>query len=215
MNIFGSILFGLILICSSNGFNDQKFATDLYTQIKDETSNVIFSPMSVQSALSLLMFGASGETKQEIKDAMHYNNSNDELIQSKYETLSATIKASSNFKIANKIYIAHGHSVKPRFNEIATKSFNSEAQTVKFSDSQKSADIINKWVEDQTNNKIKEFVLASALSDNSKMMLVNAIYFKGEWNKQFNSQLTKKASFFTSESNTVEVDMMTKTNVKL
>ena len=205
-----SILLCVVLINLSNCFDDQKFANGLYKQMsKVKSQNLIFSPMSIQTALSLAMFGATGETKQEMKTAMHYENSNDGEIQEKYNTLSATVKASNDLKIANKIYVAQGYSIKQKFNEIAVKSFNSEAQNIDFSKRQEAAGKINKWVEDQTNDKIHNLIAPKSLDANTKMVLVNAVYYKGAWKHRFFTATNLKEQFFLNNENSVEVDMMT------
>ena len=209
MKEFVVFLLCFTLINMSNSFDDHKFATDLYKQInKDDSKSIIFSPMSIQTALSLVMFGSTGDTKQEMKTTMHYGNSNDGDIQQKYKTLSATVKASKDLKIANKIYVAQGQSIKQSFNDVAVKSFNSEAQNVDFAKKEETAGTINKWVEDQTNNKIKNLISPNVLDVDTKMVLVNAIYYKGAWDNQFYESNTKKAQFFLNNEKSVEVDMM-------
>lgn len=71
-----------------------------------------------------------------------------------------------------------------------------------------SAAVINKWVEDQTNDKIKNLISPDALGVDTRMVLVNAIYFKGLWQHQFKKDRTDKAPFYTSETDSVMVDMM-------
>lgn len=107
------------------------------------------------------------------------------------------------------------YSVKKSFNDVATKSFASEAQTLDFSQSQQSASTINGWVEDNTNNKIKDLISADSLGDDTRMVLVNAIYFKGFWTYQFKPSDTFKAPFYLNDQDSVTVDFMkTKKNFK-
>lgn len=101
-----------------------------------------------------------------------------------------------------------GYSVKPTFQEIATNSFNSEAQDVDFAKNQQAAGIINSWVESNTNNKIKDLIKPDSLDSDTRMVLVNAIYFKGFWKHQFDKSLTFKAPFFINEADSVDVDFM-------
>jgi serpin B len=100
------------------------------------------------------------------------------------------------------------YSVKRSFNEVATKSFASEAQSIDFSQSAQSASTINGWVEENTNNKIKDLISADSLGADTRMVLVNAIYFKGFWTYQFDPKATFKAPFYLNEQDTVEVDFM-------
>lgn len=100
------------------------------------------------------------------------------------------------------------YSVRKAFNDVATKSFASEAQTLDFAQSQQSADTINSWVEDKTNNKIKNLIDAGSLDGDTRMVLVNAIYFKGFWTYQFDPKDTFKAPFYLNEQDHVETDFM-------
>jgi serpin B len=100
------------------------------------------------------------------------------------------------------------YSVKKTFNDVATKSFASEAQSLDFSQSAQSAATINGWVESNTNNKIKDLIKSDNLDADTRMVLVNAIYFKGFWTYQFDPKNTYKAPFYLNEVDTVQVDFM-------
>jgi serpin B len=118
-------------------------------------------------------------------------------------------KVSINFfKIANKIYVQNGFTIKPNFNEIATKKFNSEAQSLNFDESVKSAKVINDWVEDCTNGKIKDLVKSDVLNSQTRIVIVNAIYFKGLWEEPFYKSSNIKDKFYLNEQNSVDVDFM-------
>lgn len=99
-------------------------------------------------------------------------------------------------------------SLKRSFKDVATNSFGSEAQTLDFSQNTQSAATINGWVEEHTNNKIKNLIAPSSLNDNTRMVLVNAIYFKGLWANQFDPEDTFKAPFHLNDQETTQVDFM-------
>lgn len=129
--------------------------------------------------------------------------------------LSAAYKSGSPVSIANKVYVKTGYSIKPQFHEIAVKNFNSETESVEFSKSQEAANKINTWVEGKTNNKIKDLISPDSLTTDTRMVLVNAIYFKGLWQNKFRTELTQKADFWTTPTESKKVDMMqTKANFK-
>lgn len=100
------------------------------------------------------------------------------------------------------------YSVKKTFNDVATKSFASEAQTLDFSASAESAATINGWVESNTNNKIKDLIKSDSLDGDTRMVLVNAIYFKGFWTYQFDPKNTFKAPFYLNDQDSVQTDFM-------
>lgn len=112
------------------------------------------------------------------------------------------------FNVANKMYVMENYSIKPSFNAIATKSFNSDAQTVNFADNEVAAGKINKWVEDNTNNKIKDLIKADTLDADTRLVLVNAIYFKGFWTYAFNPKDTFKGPFYLDNEKEVTTDFM-------
>lgn len=109
---------------------------------------------------------------------------------------------------ANKVYVMKNFSVKKSFQDVATKSFASEAQTLDFSHNTEAAGTINGWVEEHTNNKIKDLIKADSLDADTRMVLVNAIYFKGFWTYQFDPKNTFKAPFYLNDVDSVQVDFM-------
>jgi serpin B len=100
------------------------------------------------------------------------------------------------------------YSVKKSFNEVAKKCFASEAQSLDFTQIKESASAINHWVEDQRNHEIKELIKAESLDGKTRMVLVNAVYFKGMWTYPFNREHTHKVSFYLNEEDFVSVDFM-------
>lgn len=109
---------------------------------------------------------------------------------------------------ANKIYVKTDCDLSATFDEIARNSFYSEVEQVDFEDSQNAAKIINVWVEEMTMEKIKDLISPSDLNSNTRMVLVNAIYFKGKWEHKFNPSRTKKQSFYLNQNQEIYVDMM-------
>lgn len=164
--------------------------------------------MSIQTAVSFAMFGASGETEAEMKNALKYAATPKETLAKNFQQLTESFEKTKGLKVANKLYLMKGFSVQGKFNEIATKSFKSEAESVDFSKNQESAKSINQWVESKTNNKIKDLISPDALDSMTRLVLVNAIYFKGTWVYQFDPNQTFKGPFYLNEKDTVDVDFM-------
>jgi len=192
----------------SKAAND--FAIDSYTEAtKGQEGSFIFSPASIQQAVTLASFGAAGATKADMLRGLKYpsNYSSDEIAKNCQE-LNENVKKSNYLKIANKVYLMKDYTAKETFNQIAHKSFSSESQSLDFSQSDQSAHTINQWVEDHTNNKIKDLIEASSLNSDTRMVLVNAIYFKGFWTHQFDPKNTFKGPFYLNDHDTVTVDYM-------
>lgn len=186
------------------------FAAELYQKtIEGKSGNVIISPASVQSAVTLAMFGANGDTKAEMLSGMKYPAGfGDEAIAKNFEVFTENVKKTNGLKIANKVYVMKNYSVKKTFQDVATKSFASEAQSLDFAKNVESSNTINAWVEDNTNNKIKDLIKPDMLTVDTRMVLVNAIYFKGFWTYQFSPNDTFKAPFYLNEQDSVQVDFM-------
>ena len=98
--------------------------------------------------------------------------------------------------------------VKPEFVTLLKDNFNSEVQELNFAKNKESAETINQWVSDKTKEKIKDLIQMDDLDEKTRMVLVNAIYFKGKWLNQFVSKQTYKADFYLANGSTQKVDMM-------
>lgn len=174
------------------------------------SGNLIYSPYSVAVALALACQGARGPTFEEMRTKMHLTGDQSaiaELFSTSQTELTKNIgKATLN--VANKVYLKEGWTLKPEFQEVAVKKFNSEAESINFANSVPAAANINGWVEGKTNNKIKDLIKSDSLDQDTRLVLVNAIYFKGNWQHQFKKEATRKEPFWTSEDKSVDVDMM-------
>lgn len=155
------------------------------------------------------MFGAGGETRAEMLKGLKYPSGySDENVAKNFQAFTEAVRKTNGLKIANKIYVQKAYTPKQKFRDIATKSFNSDAQSLDFGDNEVSAKTINDWVENATNNKIKDLISKDSLSSDTRMVLVNAIYFKGMWTYQFDPSSTYRAPFYTNDDDSVDVDFM-------
>lgn len=159
-------------------------------------------------AVGLALMGARGQTADEMTAGLKLSGHQREGIAAGFHELLEPFQNSPMLKIANKVYAMKNYHVKADFNEIATKQFHSEAETLNFVDNVGSASTINQWVEGKTNHLIKDLISADSLNSDTRMVLVNAIYFKGLWTHQFPKHNTHKAPFYTSETDSFEVDTM-------
>jgi serpin B len=165
--------------------------------------NVILSPFSISTCLSLVAMGATGKTAEEIISVLKYNGLAREELAENYKTILASLSDAKSLKIANKVYLQQKYSLHPKFNELATKHFYSEAELLDFAKNVEAAKSINDWVELKTNNKIKDLIKPDLLDDLTRMVLVNAIHFKGTWVHQFDKDRTHPMPFWTSVSESV------------
>lgn len=108
----------------------------------------------------------------------------------------------------NKIYVENGFGINPEFLEVATNDFSSGVENVNFGETEKTAGKINQWVEGQTNGKIKDLISPDLLNELTRVVLVNALYFKGQWLHPFKEGETKLLDFHKTNTETVQVDTM-------
>lgn len=111
--------------------------------------------------------------------------------------------------LANKIYVKEGLNMKKSFQGTLTDKFLAEAESIAF-DKPDAADTINQWCKDKTNQKIDKLIQPSDLKETTRLILLNAIYFKGAWKNPFRPSSTKKTPFYINKDETIEVDMMYK-----
>nr|XP_034181377.1 serine protease inhibitor 3/4-like isoform X11 [Osmia lignaria] len=192
----------------SEGIN--QFSSSLFQCVLEENhGNIIMSPLSAAVVLAMAAFGARGETEKQLKKALHIP-SPDTLGTSGYQSL---IDDLNNVKVAklllaNKVFAAEKFSVKPAYIELTEKYFHSVTQLVNFAKSEEAANTINTWVKQNTNDRIKEIVNPGDLNSMTAMVLVNAVYFKGQWQDKFDPQNTEERPFHVDENTVKNVSTM-------
>lgn len=192
----------------------QTFACDLYEQIQSaikEDRNIVISPLSVHMAMTVLLNGAFGLTAKELARALKLGDTSSTIVSNEFEAVLRSL--TGYFQLANKIYIPESYKFKTTFQTIAESQFDSETQVVDFKESEDAADKINAWFTYKTSERIKKIVSPDFLDETTKLVLVNAVYFKGLWEHQFDVDRTKLKPFFNSETDSVEVSMMHKSAV--
>jgi serpin B len=186
-----------------------KFCGELYSKIVEgRQGNVVVSPLSIQTALTLAYFGASGETANEIKVALKLDQISKENIAELYREFISEFKKNDGFKMATKVAVKKDCTVKPSFNEVAIKSFDSEIEAMDFSNTAESTKAVNDWVAEKTENKIQDLLTPDFIDSMTAMILVNAIYFKGDWVHQFLPSSNIEREFYLNETDFVNVVFM-------
>lgn len=156
--------------------------------------------------------GAKNETAKQLKDLLHISSLSDEQIfelnQKYLSNINQNLGSDVTINTANKIYPMQGFDVKKEYLDVLSKNFHSDVQAVDFAKSSESASTINQWVAEKTREKIKNLISPDALNCDTRMVLVNAIYFKGNWMNKFDSNLTQKVDFTDINGKVSQVDMM-------
>lgn len=176
-----------------------------------DDSNVFLSPMSLSIALGMLRNGAEGDTKTEIETAIKLNGLSDDVINSYYKIMQTTLPkmdAKTDLNIANSIWYKEGFTVKPSFLKTNTDYFSAYIKALDFNNQKMALDTINGWCSKKTNNLIPKVL--NEIDPDARMFLMNAVYFKGTWAKQFNPQSTQDHPFTNEKNQTSTVKMMMK-----
>ena len=154
---------------------------NLITSLLD-SSNVFYSPYSIFVALSMCQAGSRKNTELQLKKVLNFKNlSNDEIHKANFELHNHlnSLGDQISLNIANKIFQRNSYKIHKEFIDLLKKFYKSDAQGLDFSNPAASAKVINDWVATQTNNKIQNLVPETVITDLTKLILVNAIYFKG------------------------------------
>jgi len=183
-------------------------------QNDDYDSNVVLSPMSIHFALSMLQRGAHGTTKQKIRKFMNLNEELEDVdIDTANRILLKTYASKAkqfneSVELANLLVVDEELDINEVFVKKLEEFYFSNIKEVDFSQPEESARLINNWVANKTENLIKEFLSPDAISDDSRLVLLNAIYFKANWMKSFNKFDTYSQVFDINQEKQLNVDMM-------
>lgn len=193
------------LLSSSN-----QFCFDYFALLSQQTpaQNIMFSPFSANAALSMLIHGADGETKQQIKNALRIASLSDDSIKSSFKSLKEYLLQTDNsvtLNIANSVWARKELTVAPDFKATLSNFYQADISSLDFIDPQ-SVNTINGWVSRQTNNKIPTII--DKISPDAVMFLINAVYFNADWKTKFDPTLTRKSLFTKDDQSTITVDMM-------
>lgn len=196
-------------LCKAN----TPFALDLFKSLgdKNKTANMFFSPMSISSALSMVLLGARGDTANQMTECLKLKDCKD--VHSSFGTLLQELNkpnwSNSTLCVANKLYGESSNKFVKEFLEGTRKFYDSEVEAVDFfNKAEKARNQINCWVEEKTQGKIKNLLAKDAVNSFTKLVLVNAVYFKAHWQKTFHEGLTHDATFRVNKYETQTVKMM-------
>jgi serpin B len=130
------------------------------------------------------------------------------LNESFHTSMNALASENVALEMANKIYPKKGYELNQQYIEVVRKNFKSDIEPVNYDNASEAAGIINSWVAQKTQNKIKDLISPDAIDGLTRIILVNAIYFKGTWVNKFDEHNTSPHDFHLTNSAKVKVDMM-------
>jgi serine protease inhibitor len=187
------------------------FGFDLFQKLHEQlpNDNVFISPNSVATALAMTLNGAAGETEEDMQQTLKLQDWTLADMNAAYRytlPLLPNLDNNVDMAIANAIYHDQNYPVYPAFLELNQTNFYSPAEALNFRDPA-SVDIINGWVNDNTNGLIPDII--ETIPPEAVMYLLNAIYFKAPWRYQFDPALTSDRPFYLEDGTTAQVPMMT------
>lgn len=188
-----------------------RFALELYCELSKQQGNLFYSPYSISTALAMTYAGAKGKTACQMAEVMHYPNQPtcNEVFGQIIKNLNERNKESYRLVVSNALWGQKDYQFLPEFLNTIEDNYNGGFNSVDFAgETEKSRLIINKWVEKKTEEKIKDLIQKGILNTDTRLVLTNAIYFKGNWNKQFDKKATKMSKFTLHNGTKIQTDMM-------
>ena len=230
--VFGALL--VSMAHSATSFDLAAKATnelgvDLYVQLATGDENLCISPYSINSALAMTFAGADGETRREMARVLHFPNDSDVpasflALQNSLEQMSAKttelVEEAKKFgrpsepitlNIANRLFAQKGYHFREAYLSLVKQYFGGAFEPLDFvADPAAATQRINKWVADQTRDRIRDLIPRGALDKTTRLVLANALYLKAPWASQFSQNATQSEPFFVRGA-PVNVPMMRKT----
>ncbi len=226
ISLFASLAIGLLFACTNDqvvpnevspvvipeniaaGTTD--FAFDFFKNLQEMepvNDNLFVSPLGLHMALGMLLNGAEGETASEVQKSLKMEGVDLAALNNAYQTLITDMpKADSKvtFQLANSVWAKEGLILESAYSGLLKNKFNADINSLSFD--QNAVKKINQWASDHTNGKIDKVI--DQIDPSLVMFLMNAIYFKGDWQSKFDSKDTKDTPFTLENGTEKNVKMM-------
>jgi serpin B len=194
---------------------NNRFAFDLYRRLATDPAyadrNLFFSPYSISSALAITYEGARGTTADEIGAVLHLPT-NDTLRREGFADLNAALNRGSGnctLRIANALWAEETYSFLPDYIDVAARWYGANVTNLDFIENPGgSRETINRWVEGETEDRIPDLLPPGSIDPLTRLVITNAIYFKGTWAKQFDANETREEEFRVGPNEMVLAPMM-------
>ena len=187
------------------------FAVAMYGQLRSRSGNLFFSPESISTALAMAYAGARGDTASQMAKTLHFSLPPEQLhlaMGALLKDLNATHDA-YQLSVANALWAQHGYAFLDDYLNLLKNDYGAGLNQVDFKGATEAArQTINQWVEQKTQDKIKDLLQPGSLRSDTRLVLTNAIYFKGDWQTQFDKAQTKNEDFHLSQGQTATAPLM-------
>jgi serpin B len=191
---------------------NNKFALELYQKLQSQQGNLFLSPYSISTALAMTYAGAKGRTAEEMAKTLNFPV--DEQFHKTFGEIIKQLNAEGRkgafeLVVANALWGQKGLKFLPDYLGLVKADYDGNLEQVDFqTQTEEARKTINAWVENKTKNKIKELIKPGTLGPLTRLVLTNAIYFKGKWAHQFKPQSTQDAPFTFQNDEKVTIPMM-------
>uniref|UniRef100_A0A8C5UAY2 Serpin family E member 2 n=1 Tax=Malurus cyaneus samueli TaxID=2593467 RepID=A0A8C5UAY2_9PASS len=220
MNWHFSLLFvlgTLMSVCSQFSFYPlEELSSDVGIQVFNQIvkakpqDNVVVSPHGIASVLGVLQLGADGKTKKQLTTMMRYIGK----ALKKINRLIVSKKNKDIVTIANAVFAKSGFKMEVPFVTRNKEVFQCSVKSVDFEDPNAACDSINQWVKNETRGMIDQVVAPDDIEGSlTRLVLVNAVYFKGLWKSRFRPENTKKRPFYGADGKTYQVPMLSQLSI--
>lgn len=192
--------------------DNNAFAFDLYAQLRNREGNLFFSPFSVSTALAMTYAGAREKTAEEMAKTLHFTTEG-KLLHPEFSRLIGDLNTRGKtqgyqLSVANALWGQKGKTPLPEFLKLTEANYGAGFREVDFAASEEARKTINQWVATNTQDKIKDLIAPGVLDESTRLVLANAIYFKGDWGNPFKKEATRPDDFKISAEKKVSVPMM-------
>ncbi|XP_029446174.1 serpin B4-like [Rhinatrema bivittatum] len=219
------------------------FSFELYKKLNKKDQNVFYSPLSMTSALGMVLMGAKGNTAAQMEKVLHISKTagaadtgpgncsrrrgenqstpppsvpeqqcgQEGSVHAQFLELLTNLKQSDQaciLRIANKLYGQNSFPFTEQYLSCVQKLYMASLEGVDFNNSEEVIKKINTWVENETQGKIKDLFAKDSIAKDTALVLVNAVYFRGQWEKEFKKENTTEAEFRLNKRESRTVQMM-------
>jgi serpin B len=191
--------------------SNNALAFDLYGKARTATGNLALSPISISSALTMTWGGAKGETAAQMKKVLHAEGEADKAMDVSGKLLASFGNADSKvtLRVANRLFGEKTYTFEQGYLDRTKAAFGAPLEALDFKHATDPSRVhINQWVATQTQDRIKDLIPAKGVDDQTRLVLVNAIYFLGDWMSPFDKDRTKPAAFHATAADTKDVPTM-------
>ena len=182
------------------------FVVGLYSKVRQQSENLVLSPASISLSLAMTYAGARGETERQISNVLHFELSQERLHPALGKLVKSLPGDNPELAVANRLWSVKGYSFRDPFLAITRTNYGAELARTTFPEPGRKE--INTWVTDRTSGKIPQLLKEGVLDNQTVLVLVSAIYFKGKWVEPFPGTQTAPDDFYVTPAKVTKVPMM-------